>query len=114
MRTHQRLDYKEPIRFEVLTLDPAGEVLGRVGKGQNISMTGIYFDVKASDEIERHMKVGNIIWVAFTLPTEKDELRTQCEIRRVLDLPRKKIGLGTMFINLSTKAERAIVQYLKR
>lgn len=113
MRTHQRLDYKEPIKFEALSLDPAGEELGRQGTGQNISMTGIYFEVKNSDEIQRHMKVGNIIWVAFTLPTEKDELRTQCEIRRVLDLSKNKVGLGAMFINLSTKAERAIVNFLR-
>lgn len=113
MRTHQRLTFGQPVRFEVLTLDPAGEVLGRLADGKNLSLTGLYFETKATPEIQTHFKVGNVIWTAFDLPTASEEIKVQCEIRRVLDLPRKKIGFGAMFINLSSKAERAIVQYLK-
>ena len=113
MRTHQRLEFKDIVRYEPLSVDPAGEHLNRKADGRNLSLTGIYFETKADAEILTHLKVGNIVWVAFRIPEYDEEIKVQCEIRRVLDLGKNKTGFGSMFINLSSRAERAIAKFLK-
>lgn len=113
MRTHQRLDLDEPLEFESLILDPAGEHLGRTAVCKNLSLTGLYFETVPSLEIQAQFKVGNIIWTRFKIPGSEEQLKIQCEIRRVLNVSRKIVGFGAMFINLSPKAERLIVNFVK-
>ena len=113
MRTHQRLDLDEPLNFESLAIDPAGEYISREGICKNLSLTGVYFETKVSLEIQTQFKVGNVIWTRFTVPTTKEVVKVQCEIRRVLNVSKKVVGFGAMFINLSSKAERAVVQFIK-
>ena len=113
MRTHERLDIAQPLTFDSLSLDPAGEVLAREGVCRNISFTGIYFETKVSEEVDRYFKVGNIVWVKFTVPDNDFVIKVQCEVRRVLNISKKEVGFGVMFINLPTKAERIIINFIR-
>jgi c-di-GMP-binding flagellar brake protein YcgR len=112
MRSHQRVNFDQVVKYAPLSIDPAGERLGSDGEGKNLSFTGIYFETKRTSEILSHLKVGNLIWVGFTLPVEPNLIRIQCEVRRVLDLPKERLGFGVMFINLSQRLEKMIMKYI--
>jgi c-di-GMP-binding flagellar brake protein YcgR len=112
MRSHQRVNFDQTIRYAPLNIDPAGEHLPREGAGKNLSYTGIYFETKKSPDVMSQLKVGNLIWVGFNLPGEESMFKVQCEVRRVLELPQGRVGFGVMFINLSQRIEKIINRYI--
>ena len=113
MRTHQRLDLDEPLNFEALSIDPTGEYISRSAICKNLSLTGVYFETEVTLEVQTQFKVGNVIWTRFTVPNTDELVKVQCEIRRVLNVSKKVVGFGAMFINLSPKAERAVVNFIR-
>jgi hypothetical protein len=108
MRTHQRMSLDIPMRFVPLAVNPSGEDLSYSAVCKNVSVTGVFFDVKREPDVLNHLKVGSLIWVSFPVSSSDITVKVQCEIRRINDLPRNRTGFGAMFINLSSKYRQAI------
>ncbi|HEC69449.1 MAG TPA: PilZ domain-containing protein [Candidatus Omnitrophica bacterium] len=108
-----RVPLKEIISFQSFSLDPQGENLSLKGTSQDISISGIYFEiVPSSISSLPYLKVSNIIWMEFTLPGCKKPLKLQGEIRRVQRKGLDKVGLGVMFINLDRKSYKILDSFI--
>ena len=108
-----RIPLKEIVRFQSFSLDPQGENLSLKGTSQDISLSGIYFEIAPSSISSLpYLKVSNIIWMKFTLPGCKKPLKLQGEIRRVHRKGVEKVGLGVMFINLDRKSYKILDSFI--
>lgn len=109
-----RIPFNDVVRFQVLSLNPQGNNLELEAKARNISLSGIYFDVARSfsDRASSYLKVSNILWIEFRLPSEKQPIKTQCEIRRVWDNNVDGLGVGVMFINISRPSYKLIDKFI--
>ncbi len=109
-----RVTCEQPVRFQPLTLDPEGKHLDLKGKMENVSLSGIFFEIKKADSAKAlpYLKVSSLVWMEFTLIDHNSIIRTQGEIKRILSYSLEALGLGVMFVNLSQYHHRAIEEYI--
>jgi len=109
-----RVPLKERISFQSLSLDPQGKTLSLEGFSQDISLSGIYFEIKGSSLIKSlpYLKVSNIIWMEFLLPGFRKKIRLQGEIKRICKKNLNSLGLGVMFVNVDRRSYRLLDDYI--
>ncbi len=114
-RGFNRVPLKRKIKFQALSLDPQGKELSLEGRVDNISLSGICFDIDSHKLAHRlsYLRVSNLLWMAFSLPGKKEPFRFQGEIKRVRPLPDGILRIGVMFINLERTDYRIINDFVR-
>jgi hypothetical protein len=101
-RGFKRVPFKGEVVFQFLSLDPQGRDLSLEGNLDNISLSGVCFDIDTKKLSHRlsYLKVSNLIWMKFSLPGKSEAFKCQGEIKRVRPFSDRFLRLGVMFINL--------------
>lgn len=110
-----RVDFREDVNFSPVIFASQGEDLRFTAQAKDLSLGGIYLEVdrKGNLSVLAHLKVSSLIWVSFNLPGLNLGVKTQGEIKRVRPAGEGVLGLGIMFINLSSRNLSVIKKFVR-
>lgn len=109
-----RIPFKKEVNFQLLSVSPQGKELDLVGRGDNISLSGICIDVSKEHFLHSffHLDVSSIIWMSFFVPGSDGKIKLQGEVKRIWHISEDMLRIGVMFINISSKDYRTIHDFI--
>jgi len=110
-----RVDFREDVNFSPVIFASQGEDLRFTAQAKDLSSRGIYLEVNREGNLSvlAHLKVSSLIWVSFYLPGLDLGVKIQGEIKRVRPAGEGALGLGIMFINLSSRNLSIIKKFVR-